>query len=163
MPNMTVVLRSRNLWVEIKNQKEEWGCNFFGKCKRAETITFDSTPYDMVNSNATITFEDQSTKKNSSELPIWKTENPHGAVWVDFDKSVGGRHLLQATIGVPRNVYQKVLTTDFTKDEILVYIEFLDFTKRSETGANAFLKGVRIHFHTLIGHGNDVFGHDHAE
>ena len=145
------------------SEKVEWSCNFFGKCKHSGAIVFKSEQYNLVNSNATITFEDWSVQPNLDEVESKKAENSSGAVWVDFDKSVGGRHWLQVSIGVPHDVHQKALTTDFTKDDLIAYIEFPSLTMRSQTSANALLNMARLHFHTRINADCGLFGPDHPE
>lgn len=152
MRKLTAVLRSRNLYAEVTSSAiATWRCHCFGRTENDSKIWIDTEVIDMSNSHVTVTFEDREKELSVPDTPQWKIDNPCGAIWVDYSKSAGVQNLIQITVNLPGDVYQKVRETDLRQDDIIVAVSFDNLTPRGEGSANAFLSTALVHFITRLG------------
>jgi len=108
----------------------------------------ESQTLETGNAQVTVTFEDREVLFSEPDTPQWQNDNPCGALWVDFSKSLSEPHRVQVTINLSKDVYQRVQDIDLSKNDIIVTVGYDNLTSRGMGSANAFLSSVLVHFHT---------------
>jgi hypothetical protein len=153
MPNMTVVLRARCTYVELSKSGQVWGSNFSGRCRGALIGAEDV----FSGSCATVTLHEWPQPAHREKAPAWISEESLGALsLIKFDRKTG-EHYLQASFRVPTDVYWKALETDFSKDYVLVWMEYDEITESISDVAGSITKA-RLVFHTRNDPEHGLFG-----
>jgi hypothetical protein len=153
MPNLMVVLRSRNLYVDLGQAGEIWGCNFFGRCK---SVISETVP-GLSNVRAAVTLHEWPQAERREKTPAWISEKTMGALHLGTLDGDTGERDLQLSVRVPPEIYRKALETNFAHDDLLVYVQFTEL-KAAAGGENAFIETARIHFHTRVDSEHGLFG-----